>query len=109
MIVGEGLNTVACWGWVTVRLAKTGLFAVVSVLSFTQPILPAGDERGNRLFQNSPRNGLIMIDVRAPEGTVPRANFMELEFYSKCNTAGPDGLRWCHISDMLHALECRRT
>ena len=109
MIVGGGLNTIACWGWVTVGLAKTGLLALVSVLFFTQPILPAGDERGNRLFHNCPRNSLIMIDVRAPEGTVPIANFMELEFYSNCNTAGPDGLRWCHVSDMLHVLECRRT
>jgi len=25
---------------------------------------------------------------------------------SKCNTAGPDGLRCCHANKMLHALEC---
>jgi hypothetical protein len=61
------------------------------------------------LFQTSPRNSLITIDVRAPEGMALRANFMELEFYSKCNTAGPDGLRCCHANDMLHALECRGT
>jgi hypothetical protein len=49
--------------------AKAGLLALVSVLSFTQPILSAEDEWGNRLPENSPRNSLIMIDVRAPEGT----------------------------------------
>jgi hypothetical protein len=35
---------------------------------------------------------------------------MELELVLlQMQHGGPDGLRWCHISDMLHALECRRT
>jgi len=46
----------------------------------------------SNLFQTSPRNSLITIDVQAPEGMAPRANFMELEFLLQCNTAGPDGL-----------------
>jgi hypothetical protein len=47
-------------GRVTAGQAKAGLLVLVTVLSFTQPILPAGDEGGN---------SLIMIEVRAPEGT----------------------------------------
>jgi hypothetical protein len=42
-------------------------------------------------------------------GMPSKADLMEIEFYSKFNTADPDGLRCCHASDMLHAIECRRT
>jgi hypothetical protein len=41
-------------GRVTAGQAKAGLLVLVTVLSFTQPILPSGDEGGNRLSQNSP-------------------------------------------------------
>jgi putative membrane protein len=32
--------------------------------------------------------------------------FTILSSNSKCNTAGPDGLRCCHANDMLYTREC---
>ena len=51
---GKGIEYGCMLGRVTAGQAKAGLPVLVTVLSFTQPILPSGDEGGNRLSQNSP-------------------------------------------------------
>jgi hypothetical protein len=80
---GKGIEYCCMPGRVTAGQAKAGLLVLVTVLSFTQPVLPSGDEGGDRLSQNSPRNSLIMIDVRAPEGTAQETILWSLSSYTK--------------------------
>ena len=90
---------------VTLRDAQTARVSEVEIVSHgsgircTLPILAA---------LTSADIKYLLIDE--PELSLEaRAQKVLLSSNSKCNTAGPDGLRCCHANERLYAPECRRT
>jgi hypothetical protein len=60
----------------------------------------------NMPFDTPPRKGSDTVVLHTPGLYVFTCNIHPLSSNSKCNTAGPEGLRCCHDNKMLHTLEC---
>ena len=60
-------------------------------------------------LQSLPRVAASTLSLCRPVWPLsPDRFFLSLSSNSKCNTTGPDGLRCCHVNEILSTHECGR-